>query len=107
MMFTIGDVLNHKHGQPKKPKKIFLRDMRQHDLAHGECLVRELEMTVDGELREAAYSVQFWRDMELYGIDEAMDYLETANVLKDDKRGFDNVLSVVVRIKHRIRSKQS
>jgi hypothetical protein len=84
-MFTIGDVLNHKAKPMPKPKKINFRQMQQFDLEREECFVRLIEMEVDGVLhrckntsatQQTGISVQFWRDVTLYGIDEALAYFK-------------------------------
>jgi hypothetical protein len=56
-------------------KKIYDRDLVRYDGEHGTSLRRELEMAVEAGLSSAGYAVQFWRDMGLYGLDEAITYL--------------------------------
>jgi hypothetical protein len=59
--------------------KLFM--LRNLEEAHRESFVRELEMEVDGCIPEPGARVQFWKDVELYGIDEAILYV------KNGKRG--------------------
>lgn len=58
-----------------KKKKWYLRDLRDHDLRHDSSIVRQLEMQVDAAINEAGYRLQFWRDVSLYGVDEAILYV--------------------------------
>lgn len=57
-------------------KRIFKRDMDAYDKHNGESNVRELEMLVDAVAPEAGYVIQFWRDMDTYGLREAVMYVE-------------------------------
>jgi hypothetical protein len=62
-----------------KQKKVRLNDIRVYDFAHEDeesCFVRLLEMTVDQITQNSAYIPQFWKDVELYGLDEATAYLK-------------------------------
>jgi len=74
---TIGEVLASKTGPAVKLKRIDLRTMQKHDIANHDCAVRELEMEVDAALdpNYAGYTLQFWRDVNLYGVDEAILYV--------------------------------
>lgn len=56
-------------------KRVYLRDLRDHDLRHNDSVVRSLEMQVDAAINEAGYRLQFWRDVALYGVDEAILYV--------------------------------
>lgn len=58
-----------------KWKRIRLVHLRAYDLEKGESIVREIEMTVDYVLRDSGYALQFWRDVEVYGLEEAYLYL--------------------------------
>lgn len=60
-------------------KKYYSRELRKIDLSQGKSLVRELEMSVDCAVNDSMYSLQFWRDCELYGIDEAILYVKNGN----------------------------
>jgi len=57
-------------------KRVTLKIMRAYDASHDSSLVRELEMAVDALTKSDGYSVQFWRDVELYGLREALIYLK-------------------------------
>lgn len=57
-------------------RRITLRTLYLMEDQQNRPLVRELEMAVDGCLVDTAYAIQFWRDVELYGIREAYLYLE-------------------------------
>jgi hypothetical protein len=57
-------------------KRLLLDRIYRYDQSHNTTYVRELEMTVDGIVTfEPQYSVQFFTDCRLYGIDEAKTYL--------------------------------
>jgi hypothetical protein len=66
-------------------KRLYLRELVKFDLAHGSSLVRWVEMTVDRLLKPGGegYSIQFWKDAELYGLDEAVLYLRNSNLCTD------------------------
>lgn len=59
-------------------KRIYFLDLRNHDLEYDDDLVREIEMIVDSVLIQTGYAIQFWRDVAIYGIDEALLYLKNA-----------------------------
>lgn len=56
-------------------KRVFLRDLRDYDLRRDDSVVRQLEMQVDAAINEAGYRLQFWKDVALYGVDEAILYV--------------------------------
>ncbi len=61
--------------------RMLLRDLRAFEAAHEEdedlsCIVRQIEMTVDSLAGYGPHVIQFWRDVELYGLREAIIYLE-------------------------------
>lgn len=59
-----------------KPKKYYLRDLRKIEQAQGESWVRLLEMHTDSILDyNAGKTIQFWEDVKLYGVDEAILYV--------------------------------
>lgn len=57
-------------------KRLGFIKMVQWDIEHDSSIVRELEMHVDVVLTQSAYSPQFWKDVRLYGVAEAMLYLK-------------------------------
>lgn len=57
------------------PKKLYFRKLREYDLANDQSNIRLIEMLVDKVTSEAGIRIQFWRDAELYGFDEAISYL--------------------------------
>lgn len=60
-------------------KRITLAQIRAYDAANiknESCLVRQLEMEVDYLTINDGYSVQFFRDLNLYGLREAIRYLK-------------------------------
>jgi hypothetical protein len=58
-------------------KRIYLRDLEKFDRENDECSVRSLEMTVDAATRRMpGYTIQFWTDVRVYGLDEAILFLE-------------------------------
>ncbi len=55
----------------KKQKRVTLNMLQAYDKKHGESIVRLLEMSVESLLMQQAYSLQFWRDVSIYGLSEA------------------------------------
>lgn len=55
-------------------KRITLSMLQSHDEAKGDSVVRELEMAVDGACNTPGYPVQFWNDVRIYGVEEAIQY---------------------------------
>lgn len=68
-------------GQIRNGRNVRLVHLREHDLAHHASLVRELEMVADSAITATGYAVQFWTDVRIYGIDEAI------MIVEDNKRG--------------------
>lgn len=62
-----------------KHHRYYLKDLDRHDLEHDDCVVRQLEMEVDAAITSPGYAVQFWRDVRLYGMDEAILYVRNGN----------------------------
>lgn len=69
-------------GYTKMSKPVTLHLLRQYDFTHEEeesCLVRGMEMTLDSVVQRPgvnqAIGIQFWEDVRLYGLEEAMIYL--------------------------------
>lgn len=63
-----------------KQKKIYRRDIQAYDEANQEnasCFIRQLEMEIDHLTAGDGYTMQFFRDLELYGLKEAIDYLKS------------------------------
>lgn len=60
-------------------KRLYKKELLQYDLANDTCFVRELEMVVEGGLKDSAYSIQFWDDMQTYGLREAVVYVLNGN----------------------------
>ncbi len=56
-------------------KRVSLNQLRKHDSDHDDSIMRELEMLVEGNLIITGYSIQFWQDVRLYGVDEAILYI--------------------------------
>lgn len=55
--------------------KIYQRHIEQYDAEHNKSLLRELEMLIDSICYDQGMVIQFFRDLKLYGIREAMAYL--------------------------------
>lgn len=57
--------------------RLTLNKMREYDLRFSQSSVRLMEMKVDACLRpgHANYSLQFWEDVRLYGLREAVLYI--------------------------------
>lgn len=63
-------------------KRITLQMLKNWDNQHDSSIVRELEMSVDAVLIDSTYSIQFWKDVELYGIREALQYLQQTETVR-------------------------
>lgn len=68
-----------------KPKRILYTQLLDFDFNNGTSLIRELEMTVDQEITTPGYVPQFWRDVELYGVDEAILYVKNGSYGNHEK----------------------
>ena len=66
-------------------KRIRLHHLRNFDYANDESLTRELEMAVDSVLIKTDYAPQFWRDVTLYGVDEAIGLLRQSGCADNDR----------------------
>ena len=81
---TVGDVLQHKHerlatiSQAKiERSKIKLDDLQKEDMDNETSLVREIEMELEIAVNHnQALIMQFFTDFQLYGLHEAIMYLE-------------------------------
>lgn len=51
----------------------------RYDAENDTSIVRELEMEVDSCITSPGYGVQFWHDVYLYGVDEAILYIRNGN----------------------------
>lgn len=58
---------------------INLRMLMEHDRRHEDCMVREFEMAIDDRFPDPAYALQFWQDVRLYGVREAILYVKNGN----------------------------
>ena len=56
--------------------RIKLRALMEHDRIHGDCIVRQFEMATDMLLTSPGYQLQFWQDVRLYGVREAILYVK-------------------------------
>lgn len=56
-----------------------LRMLMEHDRIHDDCMVREFEMLTDILLITPMYQLQFWQDVRLYGVREAILYVKNGN----------------------------
>lgn len=57
-------------------KKYYLRDLKKYDADNGASVVRQLEMEADMAITSPGYPIQFWKDVQLYGVDEAILYVK-------------------------------
>lgn len=57
-------------------KKYFYSNLENHDREKDDSTIRQLEMSVDSVAPSIEHSLQFWKDVRLYGVDEAILYLE-------------------------------
>lgn len=56
-------------------ERMKLGELKSFDLFHRTSFVRELEMEADTAIRSPGYPIQFWRDVSLYGVREAIAYV--------------------------------
>lgn len=56
-----------------------LRFLMNHDRIHGDCVIREFEMATDILLITPMYQIQFWEDVRIYGVREAILYVKNGN----------------------------
>ncbi len=59
----------------KQLERANLKTLRELEEKHDESYVREIEMVADLALTAPGYSLQFWRDVQLYGMREAILYV--------------------------------
>ncbi len=55
-----------------RKKRWTLLELRRAEDRDGESYIRELEMDVEGIVHHPLQVLQFWKDVELYGVDEAI-----------------------------------
>lgn len=79
-----------KDFQKRITKKYYLSTLQVHDREKDDSVVRIIEMAVDSSVPEIGYSIQFWTDVRLYGVAEAILYLK--NVISPEKFAELNVL---------------
>ena len=53
-----------------------MRQLFQLDVTNSTSDVRELEMIVDRLLNNHPYTIQFWKDVNLYSLNVAYEYME-------------------------------
>lgn len=80
-------------------RTITLARIQRHDSERGTSLARSLEMTIDGIGHVAGQGVtlQFWRDLDLYGIDAATVFVQRclfARASGADKSDEANILTL-------------
>lgn len=56
-------------------RRIYLRKLQELDKKRGSSNVRLIEMIVDKITNNDGYSMQFWKDVEICGLREAIMYL--------------------------------
>lgn len=56
-------------------RRVYLHKLQELDKKCGSSNIRLIEMIVDGITNNDGYSVQFWRDVEICGLREAIMYL--------------------------------
>lgn len=97
--WSIGAVLAHKNKEKQvKKKRLYFHEIRQFDLDHDESYIRSLEMTVDGLCGCGHPQVgQFFKDVMVYGLQEAVLYLENAGYVVTELRKEANEIEQVIR----------
>lgn len=73
-----------------KPKKYYLSNLQEHDALKDDCVVRIIEMAIDDSVPNIGHSIQFWTDVRLYGVAEAILLLK--DVISPEKFAELNVL---------------
>lgn len=63
-------------------KRIMMHEIMQHDKVNADSILRELEMVVDRCTSETGGAIQFFTDLRLYGLDEAIVYLRKAKYFR-------------------------
>lgn len=77
-----------------KRRRVMFTMMRRYDAEHNKSLVRGLEMAVDAVVQGGTgHNIQFWNDVQLYGIREAYAYLEAAGLPPDPKGNLEKLLA--------------
>src|SRR6516162_6029738 len=74
MIFTFGHVIQKREIMAKQ--RLTQRILEEMDRGDEGSRVRRLEMAVDACLDDQAYAIQFWQDVNLYGVREALSYLQ-------------------------------
>lgn len=69
--------------------------MYSFDEAHDTSFVREIEMTVDTYMKNNGRNIQFWKDVQLYGIHEALMFLKNDGF---DEKVETDVLAILTRM---------
>lgn len=66
--------------------RIRMTELEKMDERFDTSMIREIEMTVDAIVTRInpIYGIQFWRDVQLYGIKEALMYLDNF-IAKENK----------------------
>lgn len=65
-------------------KRIYLHLIQKFDLKYDQSFVREIEMLVDHAIDHSSYAIQFWRDVERYGLKEALTYLLGSGEIRNE-----------------------
>jgi len=73
-------------------KRLIQRILEEMDRRDEGGRVRRLEMAVDACLDDQVYAIQFWHDVRLYGVREALSYLQGCTAInakaKEDNCAF-------------------
>lgn len=49
------------------------------DKETDKCVLRQLDMAVSATITSPGYGIQFWKDVSLYGVDEAILFVKNGN----------------------------
>lgn len=77
--------------------RLYFSRLQEYDLANDTSHVREIEMAVDASLLDTAYAVQFWKDVRMYGLKEAVLYLRNTEEVRTEE-GLEEVERIVAQI---------
>lgn len=84
-------------------KRATLRKLEQYDLANDTSWVRTIEMYGDAVMCNHPYTVQFWNDVKLYGLDEALTYLVNSGLFTNRKQEIKELAEQIVLAKEALK----
>ena len=85
-------------------RKIYQSDIEKYDRTHNTSLLRELEMTLElGTNNNVPLQLQFFKDLQVYGLNEAITYVLGSEQIGQVERGTtDRLRKVAQKIKEKL-----